>query len=122
MSGKRRRRVAEQIREVLSELFTFEVDDPRLAGLTIMEVTIDRELMYADIYVSALSGEESRDEVMRALGPAAGFLRRELGKRIRIQHTPELRFHWDETLAHAERIESLLDSLDIKPEEDKDQE
>lgn len=121
MPSKRQLRVAEQIREVLSELLQFEVEDPRLSGVTVMDVTIDRELMYATVYVNALGGEDVRDEVMTALGSAAGFLRRELGKQIRIQHTPELRFYWDETLAHADRIETLLDSLDIPPDEEPDE-
>jgi ribosome-binding factor A len=76
-----------------------------------MDVTIDRELMYADVYVSSLQGEDARTEVMQALDSAQGYLRRELGRRVRLQRTPELRFAWDESLAYGERIESLLDSL-----------
>ncbi len=117
MPSKRQLRVAEQIHEVLSELLMFEVRDPRLSDVTVMEVNIDRELMYVDVYVSALSGEEAREETLEALASASGFLRRELGKRIRIQHTPELRFSWDEVLARADRIENLLNSLDIPPDD-----
>jgi ribosome-binding factor A len=120
MPSKRQLRVAEQIREILSELLQFEASDPRLSGVTVMEVTVDRELMYATVYVHALGGEDARDEVMAALDSAQGFLRRELGGRMYIQHTPELRFHWDETLSHAERIEDLLDSLDIPPGDETD--
>jgi ribosome-binding factor A len=120
MTSKRQKRVAEQIREVLSELFTFEVDDPRLSGLTVMEVQIDRELMYADVFVSSLDGDEVRDEVMEGLESASGFLRRELGSRVRLQRTPELRFQWDETLAYGEQIDRVLDSLTIPPPETED--
>ncbi|HEC24095.1 MAG TPA: 30S ribosome-binding factor RbfA [Chloroflexi bacterium] len=117
MQTKRQRRVAEQIQEILSELIQFEADDPRLDGVTIMDVEIDRELMYATVYVNALRGEEVREEVMTALSAAQGFLRSELGKRVRLQHTPELRFKWDESLSYADRIDSLLDSLEIPPED-----
>ena len=111
MANKRQKRVADQLREVLSELVSLEARDPRLAGVTIMDVAIDRELMYADVYVSSLEGEEARPNVMLALESAQGYLRRELGRRIRLQRTPELRFAWDEALAYGEHIESLLESL-----------
>ncbi len=117
MANKRQKRVAEQVREVLSELISLEARDPRLAGVTIMDVAIDRELMYADVYVSSLEGEEARPDVMLALESAQGYLRRELGRRVRLQRTPELRFAWDEALAYGEHIESLLESL--LPSQDK---
>lgn len=89
----------------------FEVEDPRLSRVTVMEVRIDRELMYADVFVSSLDGDAVRDVVTGALESAGGFLRRELGNRLRIQHTPELRFKWDETMTYGDHIEDLLSSL-----------
>jgi ribosome-binding factor A len=118
MTSKRQQRIAEQIREILSELLQYQVDDPRLESVTVMDVRIDREFMYADVYVSALGDDERRDEVMGALEGASGFLRHELGAQIRLRNTPELRFHWDDTLASAEHIDRLLDELDIPPAED----
>lgn len=115
MSTKKQQRVAEQIQEILSSLIQLEVRDPRLQGLTIMDVEIDRELMYATVYVNSLLGEESREEVMKGLQAATGFLRRELASQIHLRHVPELRFRWDETLSRAEHIEKILDSLDIPP-------
>ena len=120
MQSKRQRRVADQVREILSELLTFEVQDPRLSGLTVMDVEIDRELMYADVYVSSLDGDEVREQVMTGLDSARGYLRRELGNQLRLQHTPELRFKWDESLSYGDHIESLLSSLDIPPTDDPD--
>lgn len=111
MPTQRQRRVADQIREILAELIQFEVGDPRLAGVTVMDVTIDRELMVATIYVNALGGEEAQQDVMTGLSKAAGFLRRELGRRVRLQHTPELRFKWDETLEAAAKIDALIRAL-----------
>ena len=108
-------RMNERIREILSELLMFEIKDPRLAGLTVTEVSLDREVQFADVYVNALGEEERQDEVLDALDRATGFLRRELGKRIRTRRTPELRFKWDDTFEHAERVDRLLDSLDIPP-------
>lgn len=111
MPSRRQRRVADQIREILSELVQFEASDPRLEGVTVMDVTIDRELMVATVYINALRGEDAHDDVLAALKKAAGFFRRELGQRIRLQNTPELRFKWDDSLVQAERIEQLLAGL-----------
>lgn len=111
MPTQRQRRVADQVREILAELIQFEAEDPRLAGVTVMDVTIDRELMVATIYVNALGGEEAQQDVMAGLNKAAGFLRRELGRRVRLQHTPELRFKWDETLETAAKIDALIRAL-----------
>lgn len=120
MRSKRQKRVADQIREILSELLTFEVSDPRLTSVTVMDVDIDRELMYAEVYVSSFEGEDSREVVLGALESAGGFLRRELGSRMRTQHTPTLRFKWDESLEYGNRIENLLGSLDITPPDESD--
>ncbi len=115
MSTKRQKRVAEQIQAILSDLFRFEADDPRLNEVTVMDVRIDRELMYAEVFISSLEGDAARDSVMTALASAGGFLRRELASRMRTQHTPELRFKWDETLAYGDHIEDLLSHLHDQP-------
>ena len=103
---------------VLSELFLRELSDPRLHGLTVTDLKIDRELEHADIYVSALGDESREDEVMGALASAAGFLRREISGRVRLRKVPQLHFHWDPTLAHMQEVESILDNLDIPPADD----
>lgn len=110
-------RVGERIRAILSELVLREVADPRLKHVTITEVTLDPELMFADVYVNALGDESRHDEVMAALRRAKGFLRREVGKRVRLRTLPEFHFHWDERLERGERLNRLLSSLDIPPEE-----
>lgn len=122
MPTRKQERVAERIREILSALIEFEASDPRLDDVTVIGVKIDRELMVANVLVSSLRGEEARQEVMDGLRSATGFLRRELGARMRLRRVPELRFNWDETAIRAARIDALLDSLDIPPaEEETDQ-
>lgn len=115
MITKRQRRVADQLREIISEVIRFEVEDPRLEGLTVMDVTVDRELEVAKVYVNSLKGEAAREDVMAALAKAEGFVRREMGHRIHLRTTPELRFFWDETLAEADKIDALLKTIDIPP-------
>lgn len=108
-------RMAERIREILSGLLLLEVTDPALQGVTVTEVTLDQELEYATVYVNALGEEERRDEVMAGLKRANGFLRREVGKRVRLRRTPALNFQWDISLSRAEAIEQALDRLDLPP-------
>jgi ribosome-binding factor A len=88
-----------------------EVRDPRLVGITITDVRLDREIEHAYIYVNALGEEERHDEVMEGLEKARGFLRRELASRLRLRRMPELHFQWDIIPSQAEHIEELLDSL-----------
>jgi ribosome-binding factor A len=118
MESLRQKRTAEQIRTLLSQLLLLELKDPRLAGLTVTRVSIDRELQYADVYVHALAEDEREPEVMDGLQSAGGYLRRELSNRLRLRHAPILHFHWDPSLAHAEHINQLLDALDIPSEEE----
>lgn len=118
METVKQKRTAEQIRTTLSQLFLMEMKDPRLQGLTVTRVTIDRELQYADIYVHALAEDEREEEVMEVLASASGFLRRELGRSLDLRHVPHLHFHWDPSLAHADHINELLDSIYIPDEEE----
>ena len=115
MSKIRQKRTAEQIRTIFGELVLREMRDPRLQDLTFTEVKLDRELQYADIYVNALGDDAREKEVMDALEGAKGYLRRELAGRLRTRTVPQLHFHWDPTLAHAEHIGQVLDGLDIPP-------
>jgi ribosome-binding factor A len=108
-------RVADRIREIMSSLLLLEVTDPALHNVTVTEVVLDPELEYADVYVNALGDESRQSEVMAGLKRANGFLRRELGKRIRLRRTPVLNFHWDITLSRGEEIERALDQLDVPP-------
>ncbi len=116
-------RMAERIRQVLSELLMREVSDPRLQSVTVTEVKVDPEIMLARIYVNALGDEAREDSVMEGLDRAGGFLRRELSRRVRMRQVPELKFVWDATLESADRVERLLNNLDIpeaQPEDDED--
>ncbi len=112
-------RMAEHIQSILSTLLLREVADPRLKNITVTEVKLDAELMYANIYINALGDESRRDDVMAGLERAKGFLRREVAKRIRVRSAPELVFHWDVTLERGERINRILSSLDIPAEDNK---
>lgn len=108
-------RVGGRIRRILSELLVREVADPRLGGVTVTNVEVDAELMYARVYVNALGEDERAPEVLAALKHAKSFLRREVGRRVHLRNTPDLIFKWDETLARGERIYAILDDLGVPP-------
>ncbi|MCS6908185.1 MAG: 30S ribosome-binding factor RbfA [Anaerolineales bacterium] len=111
VSKVRLERISERMKEELSELLLRGVADPRLSGVHITDVRVDRELSYADIYVSAIEGQQRAKEILEGLEHAQGFLRRELARSIELRVFPKLRFHWDPTPERADRIERLLASL-----------
>lgn len=112
VSQVRAQRIADRIREELSEMLINEIADPRLSGISVTEVRVDRELAFANIYVSALEGSERSAEVLQGLRHASGFLRSELAARVKLRTFPRLRFHWDPTFERAERIEKLFEELE----------
>lgn len=118
-SKVRLQRIADRIREDLSELLLREVQDPRLRMVYITDVRVDRELAFADIYVSAVEGKARQAEILAGLEHASGFLRSALAQRIELRSFPRLRFHWDPTPEHADHIERLLAQLRQEAEDKK---
>lgn len=105
-------RVAEQIKKELSLTLQGELKDPRIGFVTVTGVDVTNDLSQATVYVSVLDrDEEQRKGTLLALEKANGYLRSELGRRIRLRHTPELIFKMDESIEYGSRIEKLLKSL-----------
>ena len=88
-----------------------EISDPRLHQVYVTDVRVDRELAYADVYVSAVEGKVRSEEVLAGMESASGFLRRALSTRVELRAFPRLRFHWDPTPENADRIERKLAEL-----------
>ncbi|MDY0073557.1 MAG: 30S ribosome-binding factor RbfA [Thauera sp.] len=107
----RSQRVVEQIRRELAELIRLELKDPRVGMITLTEVQITPDYAHAKIYFSHLGGAAGLDEVLAGLRRASGFLRRELGRRIRIHTIPELHFHYDRSLEEGSRMSQLIDQV-----------
>jgi ribosome-binding factor A len=110
-SGIRLQRIADRIRQELSELLIREVNDPRLQHIFLTDVKIDKELAFADIYVSAIEGAERSGEILAGLESASGFFRRFLATKVELRAFPKLRFHWDPTPENADHIEKVLAGL-----------
>lgn len=107
----RQKRVADRIRAEISDLLRREMADPRLKLVTITDVSIDRELEYANVWVCRADGDPAEKDVMAALEGAKRFLRREVAARVQLRHAPQLIFHWDRAPDHAEKISHILDEL-----------
>jgi ribosome-binding factor A len=110
-SGIRLQRIADRIRQELSELLIREINDPRLKQIYVTDVKVDKELAYADVYVSAVEGVSRSNDVLEGLESASGFLRRTLASRVELRAFPRLRFHWDMTPENADKIEKRLAEL-----------
>lgn len=121
VSKGRANRIAQRIFEELSEMLRFDVTDPRLSGVYITTVRVDRELAYANIFVSSLEGVERKDEILEGLKHASGFLRHQLAQKIQLRAFPRLRFNWDPSPEHVERIDEIIASLKNDEESPKDE-
>lgn len=110
-SAVRRERLAEAMREVLSELLLTEIKDPRLAGVVISAVELSGDLKLARAYFSIFGDDERERQAADGLQQARGFLRHESGRRMRIHNPPELEFRRDKGFERADRVQRILDEI-----------
>jgi ribosome-binding factor A len=111
VSKTRADRISRRIQEELSKILIFEATDPRLEGVLLTDVQVDRELAFASVYVSSLEGVEREPEIMAGLESAEGFMRSLLTQRIQLRSFPKLRFNWDPTPENADRIDKLIHQI-----------
>jgi len=104
-------RVSEQIKKELSQIIQSELKDPRIGFITVTGVEVTNDLSQAKVYLSVLGSEEQKEESLKAIARGTGFIRSELGKRMRLRHTPELIFKFDASIEYGSRIESLLEQI-----------
>lgn len=110
MVSIRSERVAGQITAELSQLVDGQLNDPRLAALvTITRVHLTTDLREATVFISVMGGADEREMALKALASATGYLRREVGRRLRLRHVPNLRFEADAAIREGDRV---LDALD----------
>lgn len=123
---KRTDRIADQIQRDLAVLIRDAVKDPRVGMVTVNQVSVAKDLGYADIYITLLTVDElsaDSDEVKQTitiLNKAAGFLRSELAKQIKLRTIPQLRFHFDETVGKGRRMDKLIRDARAKDGDDDD--
>ena len=118
-------RIADQIQRELSRLLQFEMKDPLLNLATIQDVTVSRDLSFADVYFTLLGkGEEEGAEAEAVLVKASGFLRSSLAQSLNTRTTPKLRFHYDMTPERAAHLSQLIDEAraedrELRPDNDE---
>jgi len=110
MSGPRRDKVSDLIKHEVARLLQTDVHDARLGFITVTEVRMSPDLKHARVFVSVLEQGQKREEAMAGLRAAAGFIRRQLGRNLRLRYTPALVFTLDTTMEYGARIERLLES------------
>ena len=116
MKGVRVRaeRMALQIQRDVSDIIRSELKDPRIGFLTVTGVEVSNDLTHAKIFVSILGDPAERQEALAVLERTKGFIRSELGRRVRLRLTPEIAFKLDETAAYSERIGRVLNELGVR--------
>ncbi len=123
MASHRIERTTEDIKRELTAIFR-ELKDPRVsqAFLSIVRVEVTNDLSYCTVSVSAIEGLDRAKQAVQGLKSAAGFIRRELGHRLRLRHVPELIFNATDSIEYSANISRILNSLDIKQDEVEDDE
>lgn len=112
MAKYRSGRINEEIKRELSDIIQNEVRDPRVTAMvSVTNVEVTKDLHYAKVFVSLFGKEEQKKETLSALKSSAGFMRREIGHRVNLRHTPELLIELDNTIEHGMHINALLESI-----------
>ena len=104
-------RIADFIRDEIAAIIQMQMRDPRVGMVSVNEVTVSKDLSYADLYVTSLDAQstEDKEELVGVLNKAGGFFRSELSKRHSMRTTPRLRFHYDEVAERGPRMDALID-------------
>ncbi|EAR59759.1 30S ribosome-binding factor RbfA [Neptuniibacter caesariensis] len=111
----RTERIADQLQRELAQLIQFEIKDPRLGMVTVSYVKVSKDLGFADVYITVLplNGKDEAEAIvdsLKVLNSAAGFLRGELARNIKLRIMPQLRFHFDETIERGRHLHHLIEA------------
>jgi len=103
-------RISEEVRRELSDVIQNSIKDPRLPEfVSVTSVVVTKDLKSAKAFISVLGTPEQKNEAIKALAHAAGFIRHEIGQRVKLRHTPEFRFFLDQSIEHGIRINMLIE-------------
>ena len=120
MGSHRIERTTEDIKRELTAIFR-ELKDPQ-AFISIVRVEVTNDLSYCTVQISAIEGLDRAKEAVKGLKSASGFIRRELGHRLHLRHVPKLIFHATDSIEYSANISRILNSLDIKEDEEENDE
>jgi ribosome-binding factor A len=108
MESRRPGKVGGAIREEISRMLLRDIKDPRIGFVTITRVTVSKDLRFVKVYFSVLGDQSAREESLKGLNSAKGFIRMELGKRLRLRYTPDIVFSFDPSLDNMNRLSELI--------------
>lgn len=118
MSSARSKKISEEIKKIVSHIMMFEIKDPRVSKLSsVTHVDVTNDLRYATIYISVFDPKHNVETHIDGLNSAKGFIRKEIGKQIKLHYTPEPIFKPDHSIEHGMHINEILSGLDIKHDE-----
>jgi ribosome-binding factor A len=114
-------RINEEIKREVSDIIHNEVRDPRLTAMvSVTRVDVTKDLRYAKIFVSIFGNEEEKKNSLSALKNSSGFIRREIGHRVNLRHTPEISVELDNSIEHGMHINALLEGIKEKTTHDNE--
>jgi len=108
MSNRRAERVAEAVRDVIAEMLQREIKDPRIGMITLTTVRLSADLKHARVFFSCVADEAGRQRSLNGLRSAAGFIKGQIARRLKLRFAPEITFLFDATLEEADRLAALL--------------
>jgi len=125
MTNKRAVRVGELLKEEISQIILREMKDPRIAFVSVTDVDVSGDLRHAKVFISVFGTDKEKEETMEGLKKARGYIRKLVGERIKIHHTPEIIFRYDDSIEQGVHISEIINDLkkngEIK-ESDSDEE
>jgi ribosome-binding factor A len=111
MEGKRSEKVGDLIQKEISQMLLKSIKDPRIGFVTITRVTVSEDCRFAKAYFSVAGTQAQRESTMKGLDSAKGYVRKELGRRIRLRYTPDIMFQFDPSIEYAIHVEELIQSI-----------
>jgi ribosome-binding factor A len=113
MTYKRSEKVAEAVHEFISGLLIKGLKDPRIGFVTLTGVNLTDDLRLATVYFSVVGSKEEKKETEKGLNSAKGFIRKEMGRNLRLRYVPDITFKYDDSLDYGNRIDNILHELNI---------
>jgi ribosome-binding factor A len=115
---QRSKRVSQQLHEVIASMLLTDVDDPRVQQVQVTDVDLTADLKDATVYYVLLDQREPSEDAQEGLERAVGYIKHEIGNRVRLRHVPEITFEYDESVERGRRMDELLSDLDTGDQEE----
>jgi len=116
MNKQRVQRMAEFLKKEISDILLKEVKDPRIGFVSLTDIEVSGDLKYAKVYVSVYGEEKEKEKTMKGLKKATGYIRKLLGERITVYHTPEILFKYDNSIEHGVHISEIIKKVNQEHE------